>query len=123
MASLNFEEFLDIYAASILKAVPWERYRSLEDFYMSAFRDISKATGLSLEQVKYFHHAFHWALFSWENPVLQIRSSKQNGETVSLKDGKEMPDRPSLVLKVLDQNRPWLEKRFETVMAQLSSSD
>ena len=113
MRVLSLDDFVDIYLSSVLKSIPKDGLRSLDDFYNSVFQDVSKRTGFSTEQIKYLHHAFHWSLFLRNESPLKIGYLEKNDGDykIGLRNGSIRKDEQ--VSRVLAENNVWLESRLK----------
>ena len=116
MKNLNLEEFIDIYLSSVLSVVREDCLLGLDDFYDHVFQNASERSGLSMTDIKYIHHAFHWSLFLPQNSFLEIFIPKvisENGDSHGYHVRiKQLTEKSALGEKVLMDYGEWIRERF-----------
>lgn len=118
MSTLDLEEFIGIYTDSILFHLEDKKMNpESRDFYPAIFEDVSTKTGFSIEQIKYLHHPFHWAVFSNRRANIKSFIPPIAGETFSLSpenhDGKS-----EIVAYIIKKYGSLLESRIRKMNGQ-----
>lgn len=112
----SLKKFIDKYVSVVLKVVQKRGDLGLKEFYdYHVFKEVSKRTGFSEEQVRYMHYAFHWNLFSRKDSPLELIPFEESEENykVEAKDGP--PKKSKLIRQILKKDRKWLEARFKSL--------
>ena len=116
MSRVNLEDLVDCYVEAILEAIQ-NNYTRLDVFYKHIFARVSEKTGFSEEEIKSIHHPFHWNLFLKKTSVLELITSKENGNNYNVYVNPEnLPlNKSKLSSSVLGEYRELLQEKLDKI--------
>lgn len=117
MDNLDLEGFISLYFSVALGILQKENPVKLDIFYDRTFERISGKTGLSIEEIGWVHHPFHWTLFLQKNPSLEIfqfpKKEEKTGYYVRSKNG--LPEESELSDYFMKNYRQLLESKLKKI--------
>ena len=112
--TVDLESFANIYVGSFLEMADSRSPIELGKFYDTVFQRVSERTGLSAENVKYLHHAFHWTFFEHQaQSTFQIIPAEKQEWSQRISLQGTLPKKSDIVSRAIEKYGTWLEARIK----------